>query len=290
MASEQGIINGVGNNRFNPEGLLPYGEALKLASEIHANYHGNVIEEPSTKGHWSNKYVQYATKNKIITERKSIGLDSYITRGQMFIYFANSLPETEFPIVNEVPHYYKDYSTASERLYYGGVVLGNGESFESDKNITRAETSAIVCRIIDKSLRKTSVRDDIEYIQEPAKKALKVINNERKKLGLEEIIIDLTLTKGVVSYDNNVTNNRWNGMPLKDLEYHMKMRNVEYTYLREIRGVTTCMTIDEVINSFITTPELYETITDPNIKKMGFIACGFSIDIGELSWTVLFTD
>ena len=209
----------------------------------------------------------------------------------MFIYFSNSLPETEFPVVNEVPHYYKDYTAASERLYYGGVVLGNGESFELDKNITRAEVSAIVCRIIDKSLRKTSSRDhEIEYIQEPAKKALQVINAERRKSGLEELVIDLTLTKGVVSYDTNLANNRWNGMPLKDLEYHMKMRNVSYTYLREVHGVTTCMTIDEVINSFVTDLGLNEIITDPKIKKMGFIACGFSVDIGELSWTVLFTD
>lgn len=150
-ASEKGIINGKGNNQFNPQGILTVAEAIKLSASIHANYNNYEDLKPSAAStHWAEPYYAYAIENGIIkeTDFSKADFDNAITRTGMFYIFANTLPDKEYPEINEVQNAPERPSNEHTRkLFCAGIVIGNEKGFEEDKNITRAETAEIVLRM-----------------------------------------------------------------------------------------------------------------------------------------------
>lgn len=157
-ASEKGIINGVGNNQFNPQGILTVAEAIKLSASIHANYNNYEGLKPSTAStHWAEPYYDYAVTNGIIkeTDFSKYDFDKAITRARMFYIFANTLPDKEYPEINEVQNAPEQPSNEHTRkLFCAGIVIGNEKGFEEVKNITRAETAEIVLRMTAHSKRR----------------------------------------------------------------------------------------------------------------------------------------
>jgi len=157
-ASEKGIINGIGNNQFNPQGILTVAEAIKLSASIHANYNNYEGLKPSTAStHWAEPYYDYAVTNGIIkeTDFSKSDFDKAITRARMFYIFANTLPESEYPEINEVQNAPEQPSNEHTRkLFCAGIVIGNEKGFEEVKNITRAETAEIVLRMTAHSKRR----------------------------------------------------------------------------------------------------------------------------------------
>ncbi len=157
-ASEKGIINGVGNNQFNPQGILTVAEAIKLSASIHANYNNYEDLKPSTAStHWAEPYYDYVVTNGIIKETDFIiaDFDKAITRDRMFYIFANTLPDTEYPEINEVQNAPEQPSNEyTRKLFCAGIVIGNEKGFEEDKNITRAESAEIVLRMTAHSKRR----------------------------------------------------------------------------------------------------------------------------------------
>ena len=157
-ASEKGIINGIGNNQFNPQGILTVAEAIKLSASIHANYNNYEDLKPSTAStHWAEPYYDYAVTNGIIkeTDFSKADFDNAITRNRMFYIFANTLPDKEYPEINEVQNAPEQPSNEyTRKLFCAGIVIGNEKGFEEDKNITRAETAEIVLRMTAHSKRR----------------------------------------------------------------------------------------------------------------------------------------
>ncbi len=157
-ASEKGIINGIGNNQFNPQGILTVAEAIKLSASIHANYNNYEGLKPSTAStHWAEPYYDYAVANGIIkeTDFSKVDFDNAITRDRMFYIFANTLPDTEYPEINEVQNAPETPSKEYvKKLFCAGIVIGNEKGFEEDKNITRAESAEIVLRMTAHSRRR----------------------------------------------------------------------------------------------------------------------------------------
>ena len=62
---EYGIINGVGDNRFDPDGTLTIAEALTMAVRTNARHNGT--EVPAAEGAWYQGAVNYATENGMIS-------------------------------------------------------------------------------------------------------------------------------------------------------------------------------------------------------------------------------
>lgn len=153
QAWEFGLMVGKGDG-FDPTGDITLAEALVLACRMHDIYHGGdgVFVQQDI---WYSVYVDYAVANGII---KADDFSSYTvpaTRAQMAYIFANTLPETELQAlktVNALPDVERDdpYASSIFLLYQAGVLGGKDDagSFYPNANISRAETAAIVCRMV----------------------------------------------------------------------------------------------------------------------------------------------
>ena len=166
-AYNAGLITGVEPTLFKPYGTLTTAEALTLASRI------NVIEDDGTGNikvdglyerlyeldsfvldntwHWAEGYMNYAIEHNIIQKNYTLEeLDTSITRAEMADLFSRALHISSEEHLN-------DFTKASEQnisdsvkqLYELGIMVGDDNgSFRLNDYITRAETSAIVCRML----------------------------------------------------------------------------------------------------------------------------------------------
>ena len=150
-AYSKGIINGMGNNLFEPSGILTVAQAIKLSSCIHADFFGcDDPVTPSGENHWAIVYYEYAIAKDIIKDGdfSEADFDKPITKGNLFYIFANILPESEYPEINDVelapqmPE--NDYV---KKLFCAGIITGNEYGFEEEKTITREDAAVMVFRM-----------------------------------------------------------------------------------------------------------------------------------------------
>ncbi len=155
---EFGLVNGVGNNKFDPNGTVTVAQAITLAARFSAAYNNEEI--PDSDGEWYTPYVNYATDKNIITDNQ---FDSYTRAAKRFevaMLFAASLPEDYFKPMNSVysiPDVSEDktYYEALMMLYKAGIAMGSDAkgTFNPDTNITRAEFSALINRVAAPGMR-----------------------------------------------------------------------------------------------------------------------------------------
>ena len=156
FATEKGIINGIGNNQFNPQGILTVAQAIKISACINVNFYEKDIEIDDSSNHWADCYYTYAVENGIIkeTDFNKADFDKAITRDKLFYIFANTLPDSEYIQINEkdlAPE--KDMADYIEKLFCAGIVVGNENGFELEENITRADTTILISRMCAYSRR-----------------------------------------------------------------------------------------------------------------------------------------
>lgn len=156
FATEKGIINGIGNNQFNPQGTLTIGQAIKISACINTNFYEKEIKPYDSSDHWADTYYDYALENGIIkkTDFNKADFDKAITRDRLFYIFANTLPDSEYIQINEkdlAPE--KAMADYIEKLFCSGIITGNENGFELEKNITRADCSILISRMCAYSKR-----------------------------------------------------------------------------------------------------------------------------------------
>ncbi len=161
FATEEGIINGIGNNQFNPQGILTVAQAIKISACINANFYEKDMPY-DTSEHWADCYYGYVLENGIIKETDFVkaDFDKPITRDKLFYIFANTLPDSEYIEINEkenAPE--KTMTDYVEKLFCAGIVVGNENGFELENNITRADTTILISRMCAYSRRQF-----IEYV------------------------------------------------------------------------------------------------------------------------------
>ncbi|GMQ61746.1 S-layer homology domain-containing protein [Vallitalea maricola] len=157
---ELGIMNGKGDNQFAPKGSISVAEAIAMASRTNKIYAGLGSEIEKTGDTWYDGFVKYAVENNIIKEDQFDDYTRKITKAELSYLFAKSVPEEEFtaiqlyllPDVDDDT----DYSSEIYLLFNAGVVTGSDENatFHPTNNITRAEASAIINRVINPDSRK----------------------------------------------------------------------------------------------------------------------------------------
>lgn len=155
VATERGFINGIGNNQFNPYGILTVAQAIKLSACIHANFYEKDMPYDGAT-HWAESFYTYAVENGIIKDADfaKTDFDNAITKDKLYYIFANTLPDSEYIVINETelaPE--KSMSDYVEKLFCAGVITGNENGFELEENITRADTSIVVSRLTTYSQR-----------------------------------------------------------------------------------------------------------------------------------------
>lgn len=168
-ATGHGLINGIGDSKFNPQGTLTIAEAIKLAATANAYYSNDLNSlSVSDSGHWVSNYLSYA-RNKGIVTTEYQDLDRAISRGQMAELFARALPASEYAKINDFSlAKEQNVSEAVKTLYVAGIMIGDDTgSFRVNDTITRAETAAIINRVIIPSERVTvtenTALDGIRY-------------------------------------------------------------------------------------------------------------------------------
>ena len=156
--ASMGIINGVGNSRFAPEGNLTVAQAIKLVAAAKGYYNDELDDLllQESDGHWVQPFVDYAVREGILSSAdfSESDYDTNITRGQMVELFARALPEESYTAIN-------DFATAPEqssnayviRLYESGIFVGDAAGFRLNDVITRAEISAIINRLVNEDSR-----------------------------------------------------------------------------------------------------------------------------------------
>ena len=155
FATEKGIINGIGNGEFNPQGILTVAQAIKISACINANFYEKDMSYDGGT-HWADSYYNYALENGIIkeTDFAKADFDNAITRDKLFYIFANTLPDSEYIVINEkdnAPE--KPMADYVEKLFCAGIVVGNENGFELEENITRADTTILISRMCAYSRR-----------------------------------------------------------------------------------------------------------------------------------------
>ncbi len=158
-ASASGIINGIGNNQFNPNGTLTHAEAMTLMAKVHAIYlYGNsdiINEYRKTDDHWVSGIHSYCLDHRLPTPTEA-EFDTNISRGTMARYFRNSLPSKAFDtgISNDLslmPE--QTTNTIVQDLFRAGILIGDNNGFRLEDSITRAEAAAIIHRVANPDVR-----------------------------------------------------------------------------------------------------------------------------------------
>lgn len=167
-AYERGLVDGMTDSTFVPEGTLTVAQCVKLAACMHQLYAGGTVTlRPSTGDTpWYRSYVDYALKNGIITQEFD-NYDAIIARGQFVYVFYNALPRSEYAVLNDiadgaVPDVAAADAFAREiyAFYRAGILAGYTNTpgyaehaFAADTTITRAEVAAIMNRMFDAGTR-----------------------------------------------------------------------------------------------------------------------------------------
>lgn len=141
--SQSGVINGLPDGTFRPEGVVTLGEALKLTL-LAAGY--PAAEQVGS--HWADGYLRQALELALLPGGMEQDLDRTITRlelarlaaGALGLY--NTLPDT--PFVDSA-------DSAALSLYQTGIIEGIEKSgllyFAGEQTLTRAEISAVIWRV-----------------------------------------------------------------------------------------------------------------------------------------------
>jgi hypothetical protein len=169
---EYGLMDGIGNKKFNPDGKITIAEAITVAVRINwiYNYGGLALAETEDGDQWYDPYVRAALRAGIISGTYS-NYNANATRAEFMKILAESIDSVDLEAINIVDDgaipdvdMSADYADAVYLLYRAGVLTGSDSmgTFAPKSVISRAEAAAVITRIIDPTLR-TSVELVGEY-------------------------------------------------------------------------------------------------------------------------------
>jgi len=155
-----GLMKGVSDTAFDPEGAVGLAQAVTMAARLHSIY--TTGTESFVQGEvWYQTYVDYCKENGILKEDFA-DYNAPARRDQFAVLLAAALPEEALPAINTVT-LIPDVAPESENaaaiyaLYRAGILTGNDAAgtFAPDTTINRAAAAAILTRMADPTLRKT---------------------------------------------------------------------------------------------------------------------------------------
>lgn len=157
-AYELGLMNGMPDGKFQPDGKVTLAETVTVAARIHAR--GTTGAESFVQGSpWYQVYVDYALQNGILAAELA-DYTRAATRLEFAQILAKTLPASDLFSINHVedgaiPDVADDESVYL--LYRAGILTGNDDkgTFAPDSDIDRSEVAAIVTRMALPELRKS---------------------------------------------------------------------------------------------------------------------------------------
>ncbi len=157
-----GLFNGTDGTHFSPQNNITNAQAVTLAARIHSTYNRKTIPSAASGASWAQPYADYARSNSIADNAVLTNLNANASRLSFAQLMANALPNSEFTAINQISAI-PDVAQGSKgadavyQLYNAGVLTGSDKfgTFNPASNISRAEASAIIARMLDTSLRQT---------------------------------------------------------------------------------------------------------------------------------------
>ena len=156
-----GLMQGMDNGRFEPEGMLTVAQVLALAARLHSIRCGGTAEFDQSYGsRWYDIYYKYCTDNGIIGKKDFRDLTAPATRAQAALALGHALDAEDLPAlrnVSGIPDVAQgDYAAAEIYLLYrAGVLNGMNEAgdFYPQNNLRRSEAAAILLRLAEPEMR-----------------------------------------------------------------------------------------------------------------------------------------
>lgn len=152
--SAKGIIEGKGNQLFDPEGLLTYGEFTKLLVET--------LDIPSEEvdGKWYVRFLNATEKQDLITEADKGKAEEHVTREEMAVILSkilkgNLLPDYKIEVPKpitfiDVEDLKTDSIEITRTLTDKGLLNGRGHQIFAPKStLTRAEAAVVMSRVLE---------------------------------------------------------------------------------------------------------------------------------------------
>ena len=162
-AVDAGLIDGMTDTTFVPDGGFTVAQAIKIAACLHQYYHTGSVTLQNGEV-WYSTYVDYAVANGVAdASYASLGredMDRAIDRRDFAVIFYNAMPAYEYTPVNTVDSI-PDVAPGDEgsdeiyAMYRAGILDGIAAdgSYQPESGIRRSEASAIVARMLDPGLR-----------------------------------------------------------------------------------------------------------------------------------------
>lgn len=162
--AEKGIVNGVGEDKFNPDGVLTREQFAKLIVCANSCYNENAecsfADVP--KGSWAEKYIASAFDNGLMNgiSETEFGLAREVSRqdAALVLYrFAQltgvemTAAELDFNDTAEISDYAQEAVSA---MYGAGIINGVGNGLFAPKDtITRAQTCKMLYEVMKRGVR-----------------------------------------------------------------------------------------------------------------------------------------
>ena len=166
---EAGLMNGVSQDAFDPDGTLTEAQRLVIGTRLHALLHGGTVEAAAPGETWWLPAARYYLSVEKIPGKAPEDFAEFAGNVSNRITFAYQLvwstPAEDLPAINEVSKL-PDFNDALMEdagfgetpildLYQAGILNGVDQwgSFDPQGTLTRGQAAAMLARIIDPDLR-----------------------------------------------------------------------------------------------------------------------------------------
>ena len=155
QCSTLGLMVGTSEKEFSPSGTLTVAQAITAVARVADQYRGGDGAIDQSGERWYDGAVEMALDMDIITKNEFDSYDRSATRSELAGLLARAMPKSEYAAINDISAlpdvdkstpYYKEILT----LYKAGIVTGSDKygTFYPDRDISRVELSAILCRLV----------------------------------------------------------------------------------------------------------------------------------------------
>lgn len=158
---ELGLMSGRGSGLFAPNGSVSVAEGITVAARVHNLWRGGAGSFDDGE-FWYSGALTYALKTDILSEGEFSDYTSPISRKQLAGLLARALPAEEYLPINSIAilpdiTWDEPYGQEIFTLYNAGIITGTDSygTFLPNAAITRAELSAILCRLVNPGTRQS---------------------------------------------------------------------------------------------------------------------------------------
>lgn len=155
-ATQAGLLNGTGGNKFSPRGNVTVAQAITLACRLHAGFHYGTTLTLSKGEPWYQPALDYAGLFGLYCPAGDP--NRACTREEFVAILDSAVPQISLPPRHTGTAFQNDvfqsdaYRAAVARFYQAGIVDGLKQdgaiTFLPQGNLTRAQAAAILTRLI----------------------------------------------------------------------------------------------------------------------------------------------